>query len=264
MDTIDTALVKLAVDGDQKALERILRQLERPFLNLAIRMGLGADEAEDAAQESLVRVATRLAQFEGRAKFSTWAWKVAVGRILDVRYRREARISFATHASSLAQGLDPTAPEQPDDSVEIGELKMRCDRALLLCLDADHRVAFVLGAILEIDSNEASAIVEITPAAFRQRLSRARAELQSALTSSCGIVNPGAACRCHRRLSEARRLGRCAPGVVSTDAPLDVVQLRTQIARVSEALRAEAYYRADPSTTPRRDLVRAAIAPLTY
>ena len=263
MNTIDTALVKLAVDGDEKALERILRRLERPFLNLAIRMGLGADEAEDAAQESLVRVATRLSQFDGRAKFSTWAWKVAVSRILDVRYRREARITFARHAAALMQGLDVAAPERPDDSVEIGELKMRCDLALLFCLDADHRIAFVLGGILAIDSTEASDILDIAPAAFRQRLSRARAELQSALTANCGIVNPNAACRCHRRLSEARRLGRVAPGVVTTDVPLDVAQLRDQIARVSEA-HAEAYYRADPQTAPRRDLVRAAIAPLQY
>jgi hypothetical protein len=53
------------------------------------------------------------------------------------------------------------------------------------------------------------------------------------------------------------------PGTTSTDAPLDVAGLREHIKSIGEAMRVAAYYRADPSSKPRRDLVRAALEPFT-
>jgi len=52
------------------------------------------------------------------------------------------------------------------------------------------------------------------------------------------------------------------PGATTTDAPLDVAGLREHIQQIGEAMRLGAYYRADPSSKPRRDLVRAALEPL--
>jgi RNA polymerase sigma factor (sigma-70 family) len=263
MESITAEEVRRAVDGDQAALEGILRRLERPFFNLALRMMLLPQDAEDAAQECLVRVATRLAQFDGRARFSTWAWRVAVSRILDLRDgAARSRFNLEVFAAGLADGLEPEALERPDDRVELGELKMRCDRALLQCLGPDERVAFVLGHIFEVDGTEAADILGIEPDAFRKRLSRARERLRAALNANCGIVNPGAHCRCHRRLRRARELGRVAPGVTTTEAPLDVAALREKLGRIDEAMRAVAYYRADPHSTPPHDLVRAALQPL--
>jgi RNA polymerase sigma factor (sigma-70 family) len=260
MENITLEQVQRAVAGDQVALERILRALERPFHHLAVRMMLPANEAEDAAQECLVRVATRLAQFDGASKFSTWAWKVAVRRILDLKAPK--RLTFEVFAADLLDGLEPEAQERPDDLIELGELKMACGRAMLQCLDADDRIAFVLGAVLELDSPEAAEILDLEPAAFRKRLSRARERLQGALEASCGLVNPNAACRCHRRLQKARSLGRVAKGRVSTEVPLDVKALRDRLSQIGEAKRAVEYYRADPESKPRRDLVRAALQPL--
>ncbi|HZH02963.1 MAG TPA: hypothetical protein VEY30_04200, partial [Myxococcaceae bacterium] len=62
LDSITTADVRRAVDGDRSALEGVLRRLERPFFNLATRMMLSPQDAEDATQECLVRIATRLSQ----------------------------------------------------------------------------------------------------------------------------------------------------------------------------------------------------------
>lgn len=262
LESITADDVRRAVDGDRAALDGILRSLERPFYNLALRMMLSPQDAEDAAQECLVRVATRLAQFDGHSRFSTWAWRVAVNRILDLRDAVRSRLQLETFAAGLADGLDGDAPERPDDRVELGELKMRCSRALLQCLEPDERVAFVLGHIFDVEAPEAAEILRIAPEAFRKRLSRARERLRNALNANCGIVNPAAPCRCHRRLRRARELGRVAPGVTTTDAPLDLSALRESLGRVGDAMRAVEYYRNDPPSRPRRDLVRAALEPL--
>ncbi len=66
VDEITLLVVQRAVAGERAAMEQIMRALERPFFNLALRMLLSPVEAEDATQECLLRVATRLAQF--------WAW----------------------------------------------------------------------------------------------------------------------------------------------------------------------------------------------
>jgi RNA polymerase sigma factor (sigma-70 family) len=261
MDEITLLVVKRAVDGEKEAMEQIMRALERPFFNLALRMLLSPVEAEDAAQECLLRVATRLSQFEGGSRFSTWAWKVAVNRVLELK--RKPFFTVEQFSADLADGLEPEAPERTEDMVALGELKMSCGRALLNCLDADDRIAFILGEIMEVEGPEAAEILGMPAATFRKRLSRARERLSEALSSNCGVVNPSAACRCHRRLTRATALGRAKHGVATTDALLDVAALSGKLRSIGEAMRVVEYYRADPQSKPRRDLVRAALQPFT-
>jgi len=260
MNEITLLDVQRAVAGEKRAMEQIMRALERPFYNLALRMLLSPPEAEDAAQECLLRVATRLSQFEGGSRFTTWAWKVAVNRILELK--RKPLLTLEKFTAGLADGLEPEAPERTEDLVALGELKMSCSRALLQCLEADDRIAFILGEILELEGGEAAEILGLPAATFRKRLSRARERLREALSANCGVVNPQAACRCHRRLTRATALGRinAAP---TTDQPLDVAQLREHVHQIGEAKKVAAYYQADPSSKPRRDLVRAALQPFT-
>ena len=261
MDEITLLVVQRAVAGERAAMEQIMRALERPFFNLALRMLLSPAEAEDATQECLLRVATRLAQFEGGSRFSTWAWKVAVNRILELK--RRPFLTLEQFSADLADGLELEAPERTEDRVALGELKMGCGRALLNCLEADDRIAYILGEIMELEGPEAAEILGVPAATFRKRLSRARERLREALSANCGVMNPAAPCRCHRRLARATVLGRVAPGVASTDAPLDVVALREKLSHIGEAVRVAAYYRADPTSKPRRDLVLAALQPFT-
>ncbi len=261
MEQITLEVVQRAVAGEKSAMEQIMRSLERPFFNLALRMLLSPVEAEDAAQECLLRVATRLAQFEGGSAFSTWAWKVAVNRILELK--RKPLFNAEQFAADLADGLDLEAPERIEDAVSLGELKVSCSRALLQCLDADDRIAFILGEILELEGPEAAEILEVPAATFRKRLSRARERLREALDANCGIINPAAPCRCHRRLARATALGRVTPGASSLVAPPDLAALREKLKGIEAARRVAAYYRADPSSKPRRDLVRAALEPFT-
>ena len=117
---------------------------------------------------------------------------------------------------------------------------------------------------MELEGPEAAEILGVPAATFRKRLSRARERLREALSVNCGVVNPAASCRCHRRLARATELGRVTPGVASTDAPLDVVALREKLSHIGEAVRVAAYYRADPTSKPRRDLVRAVLQPFTF
>jgi hypothetical protein len=75
-------------------------------------------------------------------------------------------------------------------------MMMVCTHVILICLNRDLRVTYILGEVLEIPSEEGAAILEITPAAFRKRLSRARTQIRNAMLATCGLINPGNRCRC--------------------------------------------------------------------
>lgn len=255
LSEIGPELVSRAAGGEGDAVAAIVRALERPFYNLALRMLHDPRDAEDAAQESLIRVVTRLAQYRGEAQFSTWAWRIAVRRILDMKARRPP-LTFEQLEADLADGRDDAAVERPEDAVLHRQLKTMCGRAALQCLDEDHRVAYILGEILEVASPEAAEIVGCDPATFRKRLSRARAALSEFLSKQCGVIDAAAPCACHRRLDRARQLGRVHPDAVDAVAG-DLVELRRKLAVLPVADRVAASYRADGEATSRRDFVAA-------
>jgi hypothetical protein len=128
---------------------------------------------------------------------------------------------------------------------------------MLLCLDRDHRLAYVLGEILELDHNEASAALETTPAAYRKRLSRARAEITSFMRARCGLVNPENACRCRRRVNTAISQRRVDLNRLlfasSAEQARQFPQVLIEIRALEEGRRAAALYRSHPQIKPHED-----------
>jgi hypothetical protein len=100
---------------------------------------------------------------------------------------------------------------------------------MLLCLDRPHRLAFILAVIFQVSSVEGAAILEISEAAFRQRLSRARRALRSFMERRCGLLNTDADCRCARQVEPARRSGRLDPEhLVYVNHPIQETALSPQ------------------------------------
>ena len=60
---------------------------------------------------------------------------------------------------------------------------------MLLCLDREQRLAFIVGAIFGVSDTVAADVLEISPDNFRQRLARARRELRNFMNDKCGLVN---------------------------------------------------------------------------
>ena len=83
-------------------------------------------------------------------------------------------------------------------NIYVEEIMISCLQGLLLCLDRDHRLAFLLVEVFDVSSEKGVAILEITPAAFRKRLSRARERIQDFLMRNCALVNPDNPCTCER------------------------------------------------------------------
>ncbi|HEX6048102.1 MAG TPA: hypothetical protein VFZ21_02500, partial [Gemmatimonadaceae bacterium] len=126
----------------------------------------------------------------------------------------EQHMTFASFARDLADGLvDAPAPRssEADQRVLEEEVKIGCTQAMLLCLDREERLAYILGDVFELRSEHAGPILGVLPATFRKRLSRARERLRSFMLPHCGLVSDRAACRCARRVPAAVERGRVNP-----------------------------------------------------
>ena len=108
-ETSDEDLAALAVGGDAKALESLLRRHQSWIFNLALYMLQLRADAEDATQEILLKVTTGLSSFEGGATFRTWAGRVAANHLLD---RRRSRSELGVRGfECFASYLDRTPDE---------------------------------------------------------------------------------------------------------------------------------------------------------
>ena len=87
---------------------------------------------------------------------------------------------------------------------------MSCTNVMLQCLDTESRCIFIMGTMFKIDSRIAGDILEMTPEAYRQRLSRIRKKMAEFLGKYCGEYGNGK-CKCKDRVNYAIQSHRINP-----------------------------------------------------
>lgn len=99
------------------------------------------------------------------------------------------QLNFQTFAEDLADGRMSEGPTETERSLLIEEVKIGCTLRMLQCLDRPHRLAYVLGEILELPGPEAAEALDITPDLFRKRLQHARAAIEAFTRAHCGLIS---------------------------------------------------------------------------
>lgn len=238
MSTALDELARQAIGGDRDALDHLVRALQGDVYGLALRMLWNREDAEDATQEILVRAVTRLAQFDFRSRLTTWVYRIAVNYLLDVKKSPVERmhLSFQRFGDDLVEGLSPDGPADSERSLLVEEVKIGCTLGMLQCLDRPHRLAYVLGDILDLSGPECAAALEISPELFRKRLQHARTAIEAFTRAHCGLAAESAACTCHRRVPAALRLGRVNPEALDfARQPSSYQETRALVRRVEQA-----------------------------
>jgi RNA polymerase sigma factor (sigma-70 family) len=261
-DDLET-LLERARSGDRASLERLVEQLQQPVYNLALRMLWHPEDARDATQDILIRVITHLGSFRGDSRVQTWVFRIAANYLITARQSRvEAQAyTFDRFAADLHDGLRDVRDQDewpPDKALLLEEVKVGCMHGLLTCLDRSHRLAYVLGEILEFDGVEAAKILAISPAAFRKRLSRARDELVAFTRAQCGLVDPLNACRCGGRLPRAQAMQRVKADALlfaRTDTARTFPETLEKVRRLDVVRRTAALYRSSPQPLPGPELL---------
>jgi RNA polymerase sigma factor (sigma-70 family) len=204
-DREDRDLIARANAGDAAALEALVRRHQAFIFNVAVRMLYCPQDAEDATQEILIKVVTKLSTFEGRSRIRTWLYRIAMNHLLNMkRGRMEPEVmSFTEYGRGLDNAPDLDLPDPREVPVDVKllveEARIGCTSGMLLCLDREQRLAYVLGEILGLTDVQAAEILELSRDAFRQRLARARRDLHSFIEGKCGLANKANPCRCEKK-----------------------------------------------------------------
>ena len=209
------ALVDKATSGDKTALETLIVNVQDIVFNLSLRMlGTFAD-AEDATQDILLKMITHLSSFRGDSAFTTWVFRIAANHLKNYKKHMFAHypLSFEYYGNDIENGKIQDVPDltqNVEKDILAEELKMSCTNVMLQCLDMESRCIFILGTMFKIDSRIAGDILEITPEAYRQRLSRIRKKMADFLSEYCGEYGSGK-CKCKSRVNYAIESHRLNP-----------------------------------------------------
>lgn len=204
-------LARRAIEGDGPSLNALTRALESPIYRLCLRILGDPRDAEDAAQDVLIKVITNLSQFEGRSQLMTWVHRITVRHVIAAKRSRaeERALDEETFAGMLEQGMAFGATQPPptaEDRAFLDEVRLSCTQGMLLMLNREERLALVLVELLGLEGAEAAEIAEVSHDALRQRLTRGRTKLAAFLEARCGVASESAACRCDKQLPGKKRL----------------------------------------------------------
>jgi len=182
----DEELVKKAQADDERAFGELIGRYESKVYSLALKMLRNPEDAEDVLQETFLRAYRGIKSFQGNSTFSTWIYRITANSALmrlrkkqlpmvsiDDADEREAPINIADWAPSPVEQL----------------LSQETQVAMNEAIDAlppEFRQVFVLRDIDELSNAEVADILDLSVAAVKSRLHRARLKVRNRLATYFG------------------------------------------------------------------------------
>ena len=213
----DKDLISRATEGDRRALENLLEQYRDWIFNVALSFVAHREDAADITQEVLIKIITKLSTFRYESDFKTWVYRIVKNHFLNMKRRRYEMhsMTFESFARDLDEIPDEELPAyqyEVEEKVLVQEAKLSCMKAMLLCLDREQRLVFILGELFEFPDSIGSEVLEISKENFRIKLHRAKQQLYNFMNDKCGLINKMNPCRCARKTASYIKLGFVDPG----------------------------------------------------
>ena len=184
----EAILVARAQAGDVSAFEQLSGAYADRLFMLLLRLLGDRSEAEDVAQEVMLRAWQGITRFRGQSSYFTWLYRIATNeasRALEKRARRPAGLSIGAHELQL-----PASPaHEPSRQAENSELRQALGQALAQ-LPPALRTAIVLRDAEGLSTQEAAEIAGVSQAAFKSRLHQARLRVRAAIGDEPGLADP--------------------------------------------------------------------------
>lgn len=212
--TSDSILIEQSLTGNKKALENLIKKHQDWIFNIALTFIGDRDEAADLTQEVLIKMVVKLDSFKQKSSFKTWIYRIVKNHFLNMK-----RGKYETNSPTFeqfGQGIDQLPNEslssysyEVEDKLLVKEAKISCMKGMLLCLDREQRLIYIIGELFEFTDVIGSEIMEISKENFRVKLHRAKKQLYNFMDSKCGLINKNNPCRCAKKNSRFYKNGIC-------------------------------------------------------
>lgn len=182
MDNFDEkTIIQKAMQGDESAFETLILSCSKKAYNIAFRYLRNEEDAQDAVQESFIKLYRHLASFNFNSKFDTWFYRIVVNVCNDIlRKRKVQQDTFHPLEYAGDREYHPEIKDKlptPEERALIEEER----RLLLNCIDKladDHREMIVLRDMNGFSYEEIAEIADCSIGTVKSRISRARMRLR--------------------------------------------------------------------------------------
>lgn len=185
-DASQAELVRRACDGDKEAFYSLVRPCERAVYAAAMSIVNNSADAEEVAQEAVLKALAHLAGFRSEAKFSTWLIQITINEARS-RLRKDRRHLYESIDEPRTDEEGDYSPkdfadwrEIPSEALKRDELRNALKRALAT-LPLKYREVFILRDIQNLSIEETAEILGISEGNVKTRLLRARLQMRDAL-----------------------------------------------------------------------------------
>ena len=203
-DLSDDGLVALARENNRVAFEALMRRHNRRLFRVTRSVLRDGDAAQDAVQETYLRVFTRLDTYQPSGKFGAWITRVAFNEALMMRRRiHDDTVSFDEAGDDAVVAEETAASEAPsaDQFLEAAHARALLEHAIDT-LPENFRTVFMLRAVEGMDVRETAECLGVNATTVRTRLFRAqrllRVELSRRLQGESSEIFDFGAERCDR------------------------------------------------------------------
>lgn len=170
-DRTDDDLVRAARHGDRAAMETLLERHYDRAHAVCRRIAGASRDADDATQETMIRIVRHLDRFDGRSTFATWVYRIATNTALDELRKRQRRPQL--HAVD-----DDPRPHEPVDPLADRAVEAIGDRmaidAAIAALPEEFRVPVVLRDVADFDYAEIAETLGVPIGTVKSRIARGR------------------------------------------------------------------------------------------
>lgn len=178
MTTNDQVYIDSILNGDASAFAVLVDRYKDLVYTLALRMMKHREEAEEAAQDTFIKVYKSLNKFKGDSKFSTWIYRVAYNTCLD-RLKKNKRQQYTVAINEYTEHQVKTL-DNALDQIEAKEREQAIQDCLAL-LPSEDSFLLTLYYFEELSLDEIAKIVGLKPNNVKVKLFRSRKKLATIL-----------------------------------------------------------------------------------
>ncbi|HEY8422936.1 MAG TPA: sigma-70 family RNA polymerase sigma factor [Thermoclostridium sp.] len=182
MDATEKKLIELSVSGDIEAFETLIQSHQKRVYNIALRMTKNHEDAQELAQDAIVRAFTSIGKFRGDSSFSTWLYRITMNVCTDFLRKRNKAVVISMEQGAVANDsqqsiqIEEEAPG-PDELVEKNQLK-KMVRDAMDSLSDEHRQVLILRDIMDLSYKEIADTLNVNEGTIKSRINRARSGLK--------------------------------------------------------------------------------------
>jgi len=177
------AILAKARRGDTDAFERLISDYERKLYAVCLRMMASPQDAQDALQDAMLRIWRGLPEFDERARFATWAYRVTTNACLDALRKKKTRSASSLEALE-EQGYLPEDPSASPEEIVITDSRRQAVQEALSMLSPDARAALLLRDIQGESYESVAESLGLTLGTVKSRIHRAREKLAGILAGN--------------------------------------------------------------------------------